>query len=116
MIKKIFSNIILSAISLYIVSIALDSMTIYSLTSLIKLSIVLGLLNITIKPLIKLLSLPITFLTLGLFSLVINAFVLKFAFSIVSGVYLQGFIPAIGASILLSIVNWVLYKIFDVEK
>lgn len=116
MIKKIISNIILSALSLYLVSIAVDSMSIYSLTSLIELSIVFGLLNITIKPLIKLFSLPITFLTLGLFSLVINAFVLKFAFAIVPEVYLQGFLPAIGASVLLSIVNWVLYKVFDVEK
>lgn len=116
MIKKIFSNIILSALSLYLVSIAVDSMTIFSLTSLIELSIVLGLLNVTIKPILKFFSLPITFLTLGLFSLIINAIVLKFAFSIVPGVYLQGFTPAIGASVLLSIVNWILYKIFDVEK
>lgn len=115
MIKKIVSNIILSALSLYLVSLTMDSMSIYSLASLIKLSIVFGLLNVTIKPILKLFSLPITFLTLGLFSLVINALVLKFAFSLVSGVYLDGFIPAIGASILLSIVNWVLYKIFDVE-
>lgn len=116
MIKKIISNIILSALSLYIVSLTMDSMSIYSLVALLELSIVLGLLNVTIKPLVKLFSLPITFLTLGLFSLVINAFVLKIAFSIVPGVSLDGFLPAIGASILLSIVNWVLYKVFDVEK
>lgn len=115
MIKKILSNIILSALSLYIVSLTVDSMSIYSLVSLIELSIVLGLLNVTIKPIIKLFSLPITFLTLGLFSLVINAFVLKFAFTIVPGVDLQGLFPTLGASIILSIVNWILYKIFDVE-
>ncbi|MGL6104628.1 phage holin family protein [Romboutsia sp.] len=115
MIRRIIANIIIGALALYIVSLGLDSMQITSVYSLITLSIVLGFLNATIKPLLKLLSLPITFITLGLFSLVINAVVLKFAFSIVSGVYLSGFMPAIWASILLSICNWVLYKVFDVE-
>lgn len=115
MFKRIIANIILGALALYIVSLGMDSMEITSLSSLLTLSIVLGLLNVTIKPLLKLFSLPITFLTLGLFSLVINAVVLKFAFSLVSGVYLSGFLPAIGASILLSICNWILYKLFDVE-
>lgn len=116
MLKRIIANIIIGALALYAVSLWLNSMEITSLTSLIGLSVVLGFLNVTIKPLLKFLSLPITFLTLGLFSLVINAVVLKFAFSLVPGVYLYGFMPAIWASILLSIFNWILYEIFDLDK
>lgn len=112
MLKQFLINIILGALSIYIVSLGVNSIYIMSITSLILLSIVLGLLNSTIKPLLKILSLPITIVTLGLFSLVINAIVLKIAFAIVPGVHLEGFLPAIWASILLSICNWILYKIF----
>lgn len=116
MIKRLLINIILGAIAIYIVSLGVGSMYIVSLPSLLMLSIVLGFLNSTIKPILKFFSLPITLITLGLFSLVINAVVLKFAFSIVPGVHLEGFLPAMWASILLSICNWILYGIFDVDK
>lgn len=111
--KKISLFIIVNAISLYLVSHLMDSMYISSIKSLLILTLIFGLLNLTVKPLIQFFSLPITFLTLGLFSLVINAVVLKLAFTIVPGVNLYGFISAIGASILLSIANTILYNILD---
>ncbi|MBO3443353.1 phage holin family protein [Clostridium sp. CCUG 7971] len=111
--KKISLFIVVNAISLYLVSHLMDSMYISSIKSLLILTLIFGLLNLTVKPLIQFFSLPITFLTLGLFSLVINAVVLKLAFTIVPGVNLYGFISAIGASILLSIANTILYNILD---
>ena len=111
--KKISLFIVVNAISLYLVSLVMDSMYIGSFKSLLILTIIFGVLNLTIKPILKLFSLPITFLTLGLFSLVINGVVLKIAFSIVSGVYLSGFISAIVASVLLSIANTILYNVLD---
>lgn len=112
MLKQFIINVILGALSIYIVSLGVDSIYILSLPSLLLLSVVLGFLNSTIKPLLKLLSLPVTIVTLGLFSLIINAIVLKLAFGLVPGVHLEGFLPAIWASILLSICNWILFKIF----
>ncbi|MGX4599731.1 phage holin family protein [Faecalimicrobium sp. JNUCC 81] len=111
--KKVSLFIVVNAISLYLVSHLMDSMYISSFKSLLILTLIFGLLNLTIKPLIQFFSLPITFLTLGLFSLVINAVVLKLAFMIVPGVNLYGFISAIGASILLSIANTILYNVLD---
>jgi putative membrane protein len=111
--KKVSLFIVVNAISLYLVSLLMDSMYIGSLGALLILTIIFGILNLTVKPILQLFSLPITFLTLGLFSLVINAIVLKLAFSLVPGVQLYGFISAIGASILLSIVNTIMYKILD---
>lgn len=113
--KKISSFIVVNAISLYLVSLLMNNMYIGSFKSLLILTLIFGILNLTIKPLIKLFSLPITFLTLGLFSLVINGAVLKLAFSIVSGVYLTGFMSAIIASILLSIANTILYNVLGDE-
>lgn len=109
--KKISIFIIINAISLYLISNLMDSMYIGSFKSLLILTIILAILNSTVKPILKFLSFPITFLTLGLFSLVVNALVLKLSFMMVSNVDLYGFFNAIWASILLSIVNTILYNI-----
>lgn len=111
--KRISLFIIINAISLYIISNLMSSVYISSLSSLILLTIIFGCLNIFVKPIISFLSLPITFLTLGLFSLVINGLVLYLAFSIVPGAHLNGFINSIWAAILLSIANAILYALFD---
>ncbi|RDY25737.1 phage holin family protein [Romboutsia weinsteinii] len=111
--KKISLFIVVNAISLYLVSHLVDNMYIGSFKALLILTLIFGILNLTVKPLIHLFSLPITFLTLGLFSLVINAIVLKLAFRFVSGASLTGFFSAIIASILLSIANTILYNVLD---
>ena len=85
----------------------MNGMYIGSIGTLIVLSIVIGALNITVKPIMKFFSLPITILTFGLFSLVINAIILKLAFFLVPNASLVGFFNAIIASILLSFLNWI---------
>lgn len=111
--KKISLFIVVNAISLYLVSMLMSSVQINSFSSLLILTLIFGALNLTVKPILKFFSLPITFLTLGLFSLIINGVVLKLAFSLVPGVHLYGFLSAIGASILLSIANSIIYNILD---
>ncbi len=67
-------------------------------------SIVFGILNVTIKPLLKLISFPINFVTLGLFTFVINALVF-WALTFVHGVSVESFISALLGSIIVSIVK-----------
>lgn len=69
-------------------------------------AIVLALINIFIKPLVVLLTLPINVLTLGLFSLVINALLVMLASMVVPGFSVDGFLAALLFSILLSLINW----------
>ena len=109
--RRISLFIVINAISLYIISYLMSSVYISSLGSLIMLTIIFGCLNLIVKPVIQFFSLPITFLTLGLFSLVINGIVLYLAFSIVPGVHLNGFLNSIWAAILLSIANAIFYNI-----
>lgn len=71
----------------------------------IVLAIVLGIINIFIKPFVKLISLPLTILTLGIFSLIINAFFVLLASRIVPGFYVSGFWTAFLFAIVLSLVN-----------
>lgn len=111
--RRISLFIVINAISLYIISYLMSSVYISSLGSLIMLTIIFGCLNLIVKPIIQFFSLPITFLTLGLFSLVINGIVLYLAFSIVPGVHLNGFLNSILAAILLSIANAIFYNILD---
>lgn len=110
--KRLIISLFVSVLSLYICSHLMSGMYIGSIGTLIILSIVIGALNSTIKPVMKFLSFPITVLTFGLFSLVINAIVLKLAFFLVPHATLRGFFNAIIASILLSILHWILNGLF----
>ncbi len=67
--------------------------------------LVIALVNATVGVFMKVLTLPLSILTLGLFLLVINALMLKLAAAIVPGFSVQGFLPAFAGAILLSLVN-----------
>lgn len=71
-------------------------------------ALILMLVNGTVGFLLKILTFPITILTLGLFLLVINALMLKLAAAIVPGFKIRGFAPAIWAAILIAIANLLL--------
>jgi len=81
--------------------------------TLLVLAIVLGLINAVLKPILKLLTLPITILTLGLFSLVINALLILLATAIVPGFVVDGFWWALLFSIVLSLINGVFSSMKD---
>lgn len=68
-------------------------------------AVVLAFLNAVIKPILTILSLPITFFTLGLFLLVINAAMILLADRLVDGFHVNGFWSALWFSIILAIVN-----------
>lgn len=67
--------------------------------------VVLSLLNAVVKPVLLILTLPINFLTLGLFTFVINALVILLASALVPGFRVDGFVSALLFSIVLSVVN-----------
>ena len=80
-----------------------------TLTGALVAAVVLGALNLFIRPIIFLLTLPITLLTLGLFSIVINAFLVMLASYIVPGFSVPGFLAALFFALALAIVNWVFH-------
>jgi len=69
---------------------------------------ILGILNALIRPILILLTLPLTIVTLGLFILVINALLFELAAAIVPGVHIASFWSALFASIVVSLVSWIL--------
>lgn len=74
---------------------------------------VLSLLNLTVKPILKLFTLPITCLTFGLFALIVNALMMYLTASLVNGFHVGRFLNAIIASILYAIVSAILNGMFN---
>lgn len=68
----------------------------------------LGILNAVFRPLIILLTLPINILTLGLFTFVINALMLKLASALIPGFDVRGFWTAVGGALIIGVVSWFL--------
>ncbi len=73
-------------------------------------AVLLGIIGITIKPILSILTLPITIITFGLSSLVVNAGILYFLASFVEGFSVQGFIPALIGGLIISAVQWLLHR------
>ncbi len=74
-------------------------------------AVVLGVLNITVRPLLLLLTLPINLITLGLFTFVLNA-VVFWLLSFIEGVEIAGFLPALLGSLTVTLVKWIVDLIF----
>jgi len=70
--------------------------------------LVLALINALVKPIVKLVTLPLTLVTLGLFLFVLNAFCLWLTSAIVPGFDVAGFKPAFLGALLISVVSWAL--------
>jgi len=79
-------------------------------------AVVLGVINAFIKPIILLLTLPINILTLGLFTLVINAGLIMLAAEIVSGFSVSGFVSALLFSVIVFLINALLVPAEGVEQ
>jgi putative membrane protein len=69
---------------------------------------ILGILNVFFRPILLILTLPINILSLGLFTFVINALLLKMASGVIPGFEVYGFWSAIFGSLVISVVNWIL--------
>ncbi|KKQ60757.1 MAG: hypothetical protein US81_C0013G0009 [Parcubacteria group bacterium GW2011_GWE2_38_18] len=77
------------------------------------LAIVIGVINLIIRPILILITLPINILTLGLFTFIINAFLVLLASTIVKGFEVGGFFNALLFSIIVSLFNFILSKVLD---
>lgn len=95
----------LSAALLFITSRVIDGFQIPDFTTALLASLVIGLLNVIIRPLLAFLSIPINLLTLGLFTFVVNAVILKLADGLMSSFFIDGWGPAILAAIFLACIQ-----------
>lgn len=94
-----------SAVAILIAGYFVPGVQVAGFWSALILVVVIGLLNVSIKPLLVLLTLPINVITLGLFTFVINALIIMLASSIVKGFEVGGFVNALLFSIVLTIIQ-----------
>lgn len=94
----------------------MDSVTIEPWWVTVIVAVVLGLINSVVRPVVKLLSLPITILTLGLFAFVVNGLMVLLCAYFIDGFKVEGLGAAILFSIILSVVNWILNLMFTKEE
>jgi len=101
-------NWLLSALSLLIVAHLVPGFYLRGLGAALVASVVIGLINATLGLLLKIITFPLTVLTLGIFWFVINALMLMLASSLVHGFQIRGFAPAFVGAIVLTLVNMLL--------
>ncbi len=99
---------LISALSIFLVGRYLPGIHVPDYKIALIVALLLAVLNVTIRPVLKLISLPITILTLGLFALVVNGFVLWLVPFLVKGFVIDTFWWAVGGSVVISIITSVL--------
>ncbi len=107
---------VLNAFALFFVMKLVPGIQIDNFRDLLIGTLVLGLLNAFLRPIIILLTLPVNMLTLGLFTLVINGLMFYLAAHLVAGFRVSGFGAAFIAALLFSIISFVLNMIFRTKS
>ncbi len=105
---KILFKLLINSLSVFIAAYLIPGVVLSDYFVALVVAVVLGLLNTLLKPILLILTLPVTILTLGLFTLVINAFLILLASRLVPGFRVDGFLTALFFSVLLSLLNWFL--------
>jgi len=99
---------LVSAAALYLTSLIVRGIEIQGIVPLLFAAVTIGVLNAVVRPFVLLLTLPLTILTLGLFTLVVNAMMLWMAAKVVIGFNVHGFWSALGGWLLMSFFTFVI--------
>ncbi len=99
---------LISAAAVFLLPQLFSTIEVKSFYVALAVAVVLGLLNAVVRPVLILLTLPVTLVTLGLFIFVINALLFWFVSSFVPGFHVDGFWPALWGSIVYSLITFIL--------
>ena len=113
---KLLVRILVTAALVLLIANFMPGVSVAGFTTALIVAVVLGLLNIFIKPILVLLTLPVTFVTLGLFLLVINGIIIILCDAIVGGFGVDSFLTALLFSIVLSLSQSVMYAVLGENK
>jgi putative membrane protein len=106
-------KLLLSGIAVVIGAYVIPGVSVNSYVTALIVALILSLLNVTVKPLLTILTIPITILTLGLFLLVINVIIIYITDALIPGFHVAGFFSALLFSLVLAVVNWLFDSMLD---
>ncbi len=112
---RIILHWVLISISVYVASKVIDGIFIDPIWMAFVVGACLALFNMFIKPVIKILTLPLNLITLGLFSLVINGAIFWYLGTIINGFMVTTFWAAFLGALIVSVLNWILSKVFHFD-
>ncbi|MDW2799972.1 phage holin family protein [Clostridium boliviensis] len=102
---KLFIKYISIILAIYLLSFVFNSIYIGSLSALLIMGMVLLLVNLIIRPVLLLITLPVNLLTLGLFSFIVNAWTIMIADSLVGNISMGGFLNSLITAFIITILN-----------
>lgn len=105
---KLLAKWLLSAAALLLVAYVYNGVEVQNFTAALIAAFVIGLFNTVVRPVLLLLTLPVTLLTLGLFLFVVNALMFWAAASVLDGFQVRGFLAALVGSLLYSVLGVVI--------
>ncbi len=108
---RMLLNWVLSALAVWIVAQLGIGISVRGATAALIAALAIGLINATLGAVLKIITFPLTVVTLGVFWFAINALMLELAAALVPGFYVRGFVAAFVGAIVLSVVNLVLKAI-----
>jgi len=116
MITRLLVHWLITALSLLFAAYLLDGVTVVSGYTALITAALIGVVNITIRPVLLVLTLPLNILTLGLFTFVINALMFWFVASFVEGFAVDGFLAALLGSLLVTLFSWLGMMLFSKQN
>ncbi len=108
---KLIIRLTVTVFSLLVVEYLVPGFILKDIWTAVVAAVVIGIVNTFIKPILQLIALPISIITLGIGAFIINVLLLWGASRLVPGFYIAGFWTAVWASIVLSLVTWFLHKL-----
>jgi putative membrane protein len=100
-------RVVVNAVAIWLATQIVPGITVRSTTTVAVAALVLGLINALVRPVLLILTLPLTLVTLGLFLFVLNAVCLWLTSAIVPGFEVRGFWSAFGGALIVSALSWV---------
>ena len=113
---KLILKLLINAVAVFIIAHVLNGVSVDGYVTAIIVAVVLSILNVLVKPILVILTLPITIITLGLFLLVINAAIILLADKLIDGFAVNNIWTAIVFSILLMILQSILNSVLKEDK
>ena len=109
-------KVLVTAVAAYFAAWILPGVEITDVTTAIIVALVLALLNTFVKPILVILTIPVTVITLGLFLLVINILIIKWTDSLVDGFSVDGWLTALFFSLIVSVISSLLNGLVDKDR